>query len=117
MSAKHHETHKHDTKPKSATKTGKSEAQQHRMLEKDEAVRHADETAQKDKRTDRTAGQNRAIDQKRNDEQQYHAGGVAHDPHNRTQERVNSSKPEAGDVEQETRSGNAPYNKTYSHHE
>jgi hypothetical protein len=129
MSAKHQDTQKHskdskqhETKqPKSAHTTGQSKAQEHRMREKDDAVRHADEAAKKDKdadkRPDRTAGQNRAIDEKRNDEQQYHAGGVAHDPHNRTQERVESGDPDAGDVGEETRSDDAPYNKTYGRHE
>lgn len=71
----------------------------------------------KDARPDRTGGQNRAVDQKRNDEQQYHAGGVAHDPHNRTQERVDNRDPDAGDVDEETRAQDAPFNKTYGHHE
>jgi hypothetical protein len=65
---------------------------------------------------DRTAGQNHAVDQKRNDEQQYHAAGVAHDPHNRTQERIDKGDPEAGDINDETRSQSAPFNKTYGHH-
>jgi len=86
MSARHQDTQKHskqhETKqPKSAHATGQSEAPQ-----KDKDA---------DKRPDRTAGQNRAVDQKRNDEQQYHAG----------------------DVGEETRSDDAPYNKTYGRHE
>ena len=56
------------------------------------------------------------IDQKRNDEQQYHAAGTAHDPHNRTQERIDSGDPNAGDVDEETREQSAPFNKTYGHH-
>jgi hypothetical protein len=65
---------------------------------------------------DRTGGQNGAADQKRNDEQQYHAAGVAHDPHNRTQERIDRGDPDAGDVDDETRAQSAPFNKTYGHH-
>jgi hypothetical protein len=125
MSAKPHDkqnrSKQHETKqPKSTPRTGQSESQQKRMREKDAAVRHADKAAQEDQDADRparTAGQNRAVDQKRNAEQQYHAGGVAHDPHNRTQERVDSGYPAAGDIDVETRSGDAPYNKTYGHHE
>ncbi len=81
-------------------------------------VRSADEANQDDRRRipDRTGGQNGAVDQKRNDEQQYHAAGVAHDPHNRTQERIDSGDPDAGDVEDETREQSAPFNKTYGHH-
>ncbi len=121
MSAKHQDTQKHskqhETKqPKAAQAAGKSE----RLREKDDAVRRADEAVQKDKnadkRPDRTAGQNRAVDEKRDDEQQ-HAGGVAHDPHNRTQQRVNSGNPDAGDIDEETRSDKAPFNKTYGHRE
>jgi hypothetical protein len=116
MSAKHQDTQKHSKQPKTLP-TGKTE----RMRDKDDAVRRADEAAQKDKdtekRPDRTAGQNRAVDQKRNDEQQSHAGGVTHDPHNRTQERVDKGDSEAGDVDEETRSVDAPYNKTYGRRE
>ncbi|HEY4312172.1 MAG TPA: hypothetical protein VGN12_22175 [Pirellulales bacterium] len=65
---------------------------------------------------DRTGGQNGAVDQKRNDEQQYHAAGVAHDPHHRTQERIDRGDPDAGDVDDETRAQSAPFNKTYGHH-
>lgn len=65
---------------------------------------------------DRTGGQNGAVDQKRNDEQQYHAAGVAHDPHNRTQERIDSGNPDAGDINDETREQSAPFNKTYGRH-
>jgi hypothetical protein len=65
---------------------------------------------------DRTGGQNGAVDQKRNDEQQYHAAGVAHDPHDRTQERIDSGDPDAGDIDDETREQSAPFNKTYGHH-
>jgi hypothetical protein len=124
MSARNQDTQKHSkqaetTQPKSAHAAGQSETRPHSMREKDNAVRHADEPAQKDKdaRPDRTGGQSRTVDAKRNDEQQYHAGGVAHDPHSRTQERVNSGDPVAGDVDEETRSENAPFNKTYGNHE
>jgi hypothetical protein len=81
-------------------------------------VRSAQEADQDDRRRvpDRTGGQNGAVDQKRNDEQQYHAAGVAHDPHNRTQERIDSGDPDAGDVDDETREQSAPFNKTYGHH-
>jgi hypothetical protein len=65
----------------------------------------------------RTARQNSDFDQQRNDEQQYYAGGVAHDPQKQTQARVDRGDPEAGDVGEETRSSDAPYNKTYGHHE
>jgi hypothetical protein len=119
MSTKHQEPQKHSkqpatAKPKSAQAAGRAQGQQ-----KDDALRHADEPAQKDKNEprDRTGGQNRAVDQKRNDEQQYHAGGAAHDPHDRTQERVDSGDPDTGDVDEETRAEDAPFNKTYGHHE
>jgi hypothetical protein len=80
---------------------------------------HVDEVAQNDEETrpDRTAGQNGAVDQKRNDEQQYHAGGVAHDPHNETQARVDSGDPDAGDLDEVSRSDSAPFNKTYGRHD
>ena len=104
MNAKHRDTQKR-TKHPAAAKVNASHA--------------ADQAAQNDEETrpDRTAGQNRAIDQKRNDEQQYHAGGVAHDPHNQTQARVDSGDPAAGDVEEVSRSDSAPFNKTYGHHD
>jgi hypothetical protein len=127
MSTKHTQKHtkaQETKKPQSTHDTGHAGAQKNRMREKDEAVRHADETALNDRAeqdwktsSDRTAGQYRAFDQKRNNEQQYHAGGVAHDPHNRTQERVDRGDADAGDIEEETRSENAPYNKTYGHHQ
>jgi hypothetical protein len=81
-------------------------------------VRSAAETDRVERRhvPDRTGGQNGAVDQKRNDEQQYHAAGVAHDPHNRTQERIDNGDPDAGDIEDETREQSAPFNKTYGHH-
>jgi hypothetical protein len=117
MTTKHHEPQKHskdrETKQPKPSQTDKTEKSQNRMREKDEAVRDADEAVKDHKRPDRTAGQNEAVDQKRNDEQQYHAGGAAHDPHNRTQERVDSGDPDAGDVDEETRSDSAPFNKTY----
>ena len=125
MRAKQPDTKKqskqHERKqPSTALVTGRSESQKDRIRETDNAVRQADEAVQKEqvagKSPDRTAGQNHAVDQKRNDEQQYHAAGVAHDPHNRTQGRVDSGDPEAGDVDEETRSEDAPYNKTYGHH-
>lgn len=82
------------------------------------AVQPTAEIVENDRRRvpDRTAGQNDSVDQKRNDEQQYHAAGVAHDPHNRTQQRIDSGDPDAGDVDDETRAQSAPYNKTYGHH-
>jgi hypothetical protein len=111
---------KHAAKPtKSASAADPSESQTRRSRETDDVRSDGDETAQKatDARPSRTGGQNRTIDQKRNDEQQYHAGGAAHDPHNRTQELVDSGDSDAGDIDEETRSASAPYNKTYGHHE
>jgi hypothetical protein len=117
MATKHQDTHKHmknhETKQPKSTQT--SNTKKARTHQKDEAVRHADKAVQN--RPDPTAGQNDAVDQKRNDEQQYHAGGAAHDPHNRTQERVDRGNPDAGDINEETRSDSAPYNKTYGGHE
>ncbi len=57
--------------------------------------RYGDESAEKDTdaRPNRTGGQNGAVGAKRNNEQQYHAGGIAHDPHNRTQQRIDSGDP------------------------
>lgn len=81
------------------------------------AARSASEMNQPGRRIpDRTGGQNGAVDEKRNDEQQYHAAGTAHDPHNRSQERIDQGNPDAGDVDQETREQSAPFNKTYGHH-
>jgi hypothetical protein len=119
MSAKHRNTHQQvkqtqSNQPKSMGDSGHAEVQPH-LDEKGEASRQPDEDM--DVPPDRTAGQNRAIDLKRNDEQQYHAGGVAHDPHNRTQERVDRGDPDAGDIDEETRSPSAPFNKTYGHHQ
>ena len=93
--------------------------QQHRTDEKRNTLTEADETAQTTRKAsaDRTGGQNQAIDQKRNDEQQYHAGGAAHDPHNQTQERVDRGDPDAGDIDEVSRAESAPYNKTYGHHQ
>jgi hypothetical protein len=84
---------------------------------RDDAPCHTNQATpeSKDRRLYRTARQNAAIDLKRNEEQQYHAAGVAHDPHNRTQELVDSGDPEAGDIDEETRYDNAPFNKTYGH--
>jgi hypothetical protein len=101
-----------------AGKSAQQKGKPSRIDQKDEAVRRADTAAEKDAamrsdRSDPAAGQNEAVDQKRSDEQQYQAGGAAHDPHNRTQERVDRNDPEAGDIKDETRSENAPYNKTY----
>jgi hypothetical protein len=130
MAAKHPNKQAHSQQQNSQHQSGKQEAHrpttsaQHQPAktehakEKDEAVRRADEEAQHaaTKRKDRTAGQNEAVDEKRNDEQQYHAGGAAHDPHNRTQQRVEQGDPDAGDIDEETRSNAAPYNKTYGGH-
>jgi hypothetical protein len=106
------------TQPKSAHAAGPSAAQPPEIHEKDEAIPDGGEAAKKDRDAlpDRTGGQNRALDQKRNDEQQYHAGGAAHDPHNRTQDLVDSGDPDAGDIDEETLSQSAPFNKTYGHH-
>ncbi len=88
-----------------------------RQKEKDASVRRADKAVTDEQViAEGAAGQNRAIDSKRNDEQQYHAAGKPKDPHNRTQERVDNGDPEAGDVDEETRSESAPFNKTYGHH-
>ena len=70
-----------------------------------------------DARPDRTAEQSSAVDTKHNDHQQYHAGGAAHDPHHRMQERVDRGEPDTVDVDQETRAENATYNKTNGHHQ
>ncbi len=127
MATKHHtqshskspQSKQHDKEHKTTTHDKASTSEKKRTDEKDEAVRRADEAAKKEAGhvRDRTAGQNGAIDQKRNDEQQYHAGGAAHDPHNRTQQRVDRGDADAGDVDEETRSNSAPYNKTYGGHE
>jgi hypothetical protein len=105
------------TQPKSAHAVDNSAAQPEDLHEKDESCQDVPEAAQKDRDVlpDRTGGQNRTIDQKRNDEQQYHAAGVAHDPHNRTQELVDRGDPAAGDLDEETLSPTAPFNKTYGH--
>jgi hypothetical protein len=89
-----------------------------KQVDEIDTMRSAAELNQDDTRRipDRTGGQNGAVDQKRNDEQQYHAAGVAHDPHNRTQERIDSGDPDAGDIDDETREQSAPFNKTYGHH-
>jgi hypothetical protein len=104
MSAKHDDKQKHSKQPVTA---------------QPKSAVAADEPATKgqDTRRDRTGGQNSSVDEKRNDEQQYHAGGAAHDPHKRTQEQLASNDPDAGDVEKETRDENAPFNKTYGGHE
>lgn len=54
-----------------------------------------------------------AVDVKRSDEKQYHAAGASHDPHDRLQEQVDRGDPDAGDLDEETRSDSAPFNKTY----
>ena len=59
-----------------------------------------------------TCGRVRA-DQKRNDEQQYYAAGVPHDPKNPTQQRVDENAPAAGDLDKVSNSDDAPFNKTY----
>jgi hypothetical protein len=89
-----------------------------RQPDKKDAVRSAAELNQNDTRRipDRPGGQNGEVDQNRNDEQQYHAAGVVHDPHNRTQQRIDSDDPDAGDIDDETREQSAPFNKTYGHH-
>ena len=118
MSAKHHtdqqakRTASNQSKSKSATEQPEAQSP---LVEKNEASRQPNEDL--DVRPDRTVGQNQAIDQKRNDELQYHAGGAAHDPHNRTQERIDRGDPDAGDIDEETRSPTAPFNKTYGHHQ
>jgi hypothetical protein len=88
-----------------------------KLIDRDE-VRATAEADQEVRRRvpDRTGGQNGAVDQKRNDEQQYHAAGVAHDPRNCSQQRIDSGDPDAGDIEDETREQSAPFNKTYGHH-
>ena len=53
----------------------------------------------------------------RNDEQQYHAAGAAHDPHYQTQQRVDRGDPDAGDLDEVNRDEHAPFNKTYGHHQ
>jgi hypothetical protein len=123
MSAKHQDAQKQANQStiaqqKSSCVSSQVETPQRHAHEKEDALRKVDKTAQKaqNDRPDRTAGQNGAIDEKRNDEQQYHAGGAAHDPHNRIQERVDSGDPDAGDVDEETRSSSAPFNKTYGRH-
>ena len=102
MNAKHRSTQKRTKQPAAAKVT----------------TSHPDRAKENDEETrpDRTAGQNNAFDQKRNDELQYHAGGAAHDPHKQTQARVDSGDPAAGDVDEVSRSDDAPYNKTYGHH-
>ncbi len=116
--SKTHSKHSETEQPKSARAAEHSKDQPHGTREKSDVARDADSTSQKDKNAvpDRTGGQNGAVDLKRNDEQQYYAAGTAHDPHNRTQERVDNGDPAAGDVDQETRSDTAPFNKTYGHH-
>jgi hypothetical protein len=110
MSARQKDTEKRSNQP-----AGKQPKSAHAPDQKDDA--HGSARKNKEGRPDRTGGQNRAVDQKRNDEEQYHADGVAHDPHNRTQERIDSGDPDAGDLEKETRAEDAPFNKTYGHHE
>jgi hypothetical protein len=59
------------------------------------------------------ADQDCAVDQKRNDEQQYHGDGVPHDPQEQLKKRIDREDPDAGDIDEETRSDSAPFNKTY----
>ena len=122
MNARHRNTHhKHDKTDQAATTNGANASNMplQRTPGKDDTIPEVDQTAQTDAemRADRPAGQNQAIDQQRNDEQQYHAAGAAHDPHDQTQQRVDRGDPDAGDVAEVSRSDSAPFNKTYGHHQ
>lgn len=80
------------------------------------AILNADENFDaKDEQQEPATGRLRSS-QKRNDEQQYHAGGIPHDPHQRTQKRIDKESVDAGDLEEVDRSDDAPFNKTYGEH-
>jgi hypothetical protein len=84
--------------------TAKQAHQHDRIRDKDEAVRQADEAV-----LDQPI-HGQAINEKNNDERQCHSG---EDVQNRMREQADRKSPDAGDVNQETRSDTAPFNKSY----